>query len=1324
VWREFDSSKSTESTKQKLEFPIQSDSKNTIPVHFQSHSTEEVVKKGTANKGMNASAINWTVDFNLGEKTIENAVLTDDLPQGLTIDTSTIEVRKLDVLLNGTVKETNVVLDPATDYTANATTDGFEISFKNDLKDAYRVTYETQITGTNETTYTNSVKVTGKGQTLPLGSAGVPVKYSKPIEKVMADDGYNSNSQSITWEIRFNYNEQRIDENDASIKDTYNIADYPLVNEKDGFEVFKMEIDDDGEASTVGSKLVRGTDYEVELKSDGFELSFNYDVSNAYRIRYTTKSEKRVYGEVSVHNKVEMFDGKHDDETVGMDQVIFHKNNGTVNFKDKTIDWSMNLNDDEKPMDHIVIKDSFGANQGLTLVEGSVKIGGLAEGSNKDFSVDPNPDSNEGFMITFHTPIMGKLVITYTTRFDSTIPNIDKIKQYKNTATLTWDDDEKTDNSIEDTGYAETDNYTTDNGKKTGEYDAITKEITWTIDFNYNNNVINHPVIRDSYTGEQTFDIEQLKVYHLNIKGGSNDVESGDPIPKSEYDVDYTKINGEINGFELKFNHPISSAYRIIYKTSLKNHPVVAEYINDASLRDGANNTETLFKQTATVKPKDGGKYIIKTGKQGVGADVDFATWKVEINNSQSHVDAGAKLTDDLSTNQILVQNSFVLYKTKVDSKGNLSKSDIVDEEDYELDVKGNTFTLTFKKPLERAFILEYKSFINANHGESVTNKAQFEGHSSVIVDKTENKQIYVNFSGAGGTGTIPKGNLAVIKVDADDTNTLLPGAKFGLFDTTGKTLIQTVETDGTGKAVFENIKYKEYLLRELSAPKGYLFDREYKDGKKVTLSSQDQEITIENTKGVWDFELTKVDKDTGKVLEGAHFKLQLKNDDGVYEDVSEYADEVTLFDGTISYKNLVKGGEYQVIETVAPRGYKLNSTPYLFKIDENQSMTKKHKVENEINVGLVELLKFDEITKKAIAGVVFKLMDFAGVLIQSGLVTDEDGKIVVSDLKAGKYQFVEDTAHPDYVLDQTPVDFEIVDDGVTVNVEKSNKQIPGSVKLTKVENGRPSIKLEGAKFNLLDELNNIVVDSNGSKLEGLITDQNGEIVVTDLRPGIYYFEETLAPRGYTIQTKLTEFEVVKDEETLVTIENKRYVPGGGGGWVPPVDPKPTPEPEPTPSPEPSPEPTPSPEPSPTPDPGTSPKPGPEPKVEKEKTKVDKPIDKKTDVPKGGKARVGEDPNHGTVEVKPDGKWKYTPDKGYKGKDSFTIIVTDKDGNEEEVLVEIDIDGVPRDGVNAEADGKTLPKTGEDSHLPIQIAGAGLVMLGAFFLVRRKALRK
>ncbi|WP_052131617.1 MSCRAMM family protein, partial [Planococcus sp. CAU13] len=134
-------------------------------------------------------------------------------------------------------------------------------------------------------------------------------------------------------------------------------------------------------------------------------------------------------------------------------------------------------------------------------------------------------------------------------------------------------------------------------------------------------------------------------------------------------------------------------------------------------------------------------------------------------------------------------------------------------------------------------------------------------------------------------------------------------------------------------------------------------------------------------------------------------------------------------------------------VETTAPFGYELDSTPIPFTIEFAQETQVQLTAQNIIIPGAVELLKVDTNNPdRVLAGAVFKLLDAQGSLLQDKLVTNSEGKIFVDELVPGEYQFVETKAPSRYRLDRTPVDFEIVlGQTETLEVTKTNRRyFPG----------------------------------------------------------------------------------------------------------------------------------------------------------------------------------------------------------------------------------------------------------------------------------------
>lgn len=73
--------------------------------------------------------------------------------------------------------------------------------------------------------------------------------------------------------------------------------------------------------------------------------------------------------------------------------------------------------------------------------------------------------------------------------------------------------------------------------------------------------------------------------------------------------------------------------------------------------------------------------------------------------------------------------------------------------------------------------------------------------------------------------------------------------------------------------------------------------------------------------------------------------------------------------------------------------------------------------------------------------------------------------------------------------------------------------------------------RLEGIKFSLLDKDKNIVE-------ENLVTDENGEIHLSNMIPGTYYLKETETLENYNLYTDLIEINLDLNEEFQVTVNN------------------------------------------------------------------------------------------------------------------------------------------------------------------------------------------
>ncbi|MGG0152473.1 SpaA isopeptide-forming pilin-related protein [Bacillus mycoides] len=367
----------------------------------------------------------------------------------------------------------------------------------------------------------------------------------------------------------------------------------------------------------------------------------------------------------------------------------------------------------------------------------------------------------------------------------------------------------------------------------------------------------------------------------------------------------------------------------------------------------------------------------------------------------------------------------------------------------------------------------------------------------------------------------LDKGSVEITKVDKE-SGAILAGVTFEVQDEKGK-VVTKVTTDQDGKAKISDLSVGKYKLVEKESLPGYKkltepVSFEIKKGMTKVLS-----LKVENElldKG--SVEITKVDKESGTVLEGVTFEVQDEKGKVVTEVTTDKEGKVKISDLSV--------GKYKLVEKESLPGYKKLTEPVSFEIKKGMTEVLSLKVENELlDKGSVEIKKVDKDSQKVLEGVVFEVQDEQGKVVTE-VKTDKEGKAKISDLSVGKYKLVEKESLPGYKKLTEPVSFEIKK-GMTevLSLKVENEQLDkGSVEITKMAAESKNI-LAGAVFEVHDEKGKIVAR--------VTTDKDGKATVSDLSVGNYTLVEVEAPKGYEKLTNPIPFEITKGMISSVQLE-------------------------------------------------------------------------------------------------------------------------------------------------------------------------------------------
>ncbi|MBQ0140633.1 MAG: LPXTG cell wall anchor domain-containing protein [Kurthia sp.] len=878
-------------------------------------------KKGELDKAQNSQKAIWTIDVNKKLEQLNEIVINDTIPKGLTLDSTSIKVYELNMKLDGSSNLGPLVSSSFT---------SFPITLTNGKK-AYRIVYETKFDEQENKKYENKATMTSGEVTVPA-TASVTTSYTEQLTKKYTE--FDSSTKVVTWEIHYNKRGNTISAADAYFDDTFTSGPMEYV---DGS--ITVEELNNGNWSSVPSSMY---DLTKRIGSPaGFKLQFKNEVTKEYRIKYKTKVNSNFNKNEVLKNKVSTVDAEVEAE-LKIKNVNMNKKHNGMDYEKNEVSWTIDIfaSKDKVIESGAILTDVY--NEPYTrmnLIKESLVItmGTTVLVENTDYTFISNDEN--GFKIEFLRNLTENVVLKYKTIPDSTTssykpPGINasdpSVIVHYNTAEFKGNTTTGVAINSTDSDYIYAGKYAQTNGYKNGSYNYADKQFIWNIGINYIKEKVNNLVVEDfSPQGLQVIK-DSIEIYTLDLSDSNN---GGNPGVKNKkftnFKVEESVKDGQPS-FKIIFLEPVQDAFLITYKSFDADGVIEANYTNKAVV-SGSKRPGNF---TATVPVVNGGKYTAKSGKQ---VD-DVINWTVKYNFTQSTL-SNAKLVDEPSDNQMVLKDSFHVYQAIASTKndGDFTKGNEIPATDYRVDIATDgSFKLNFVNDISSAYFIEYQSYINASPGDTLINKVWAEATEKSTVDTPSTEAVKVVKTNAFGSGTGEVGSLTVQKVDTFDQTKALENVEFELWTLDGngdkKHKIKENATDKDGKIVFSKLLYKEYLLQEVKAAKGYTIT--LTGETKTEVNGANQTLLIKNMpdKTVGKLIIKKVDAaNLAELLAGAKFDLIDAKGNAIFTGLTTNASgliekNVQLELALDSDGNpLSTSNDFTLVETDAPKGYKID---------------------------------------------------------------------------------------------------------------------------------------------------------------------------------------------------------------------------------------------------------------------------------------------------------------------------------------------------------------------------------------------------------------
>lgn len=569
------------------------------------------------------------------------------------------------------------------------------------------------------------------------------------------------------------------------------------------------------------------------------------------------------------------------------------------------------------------------------------------------------------------------------------------------------------------------------------------------------------------------------------------------------------------------------------------------------------------FKTTGGVSASVSGNKLTLTSTSPVNDAVTFNSAKSmpSVGNTTLIPYGDATLQDVITGVENDADPIRAYFKVKT-SSGNLKlvkTSEDGNVANIEFTVKGDGYSQTVKTNSKGEF--ELTDLVPGKYTVTEHTPTEYAEQKSKTVNVESGKTATVSFS-----NVLKKWNLTVTKTDAETKSAqgdaTLAGAVYGIYNN-GK-LVDKYTTDKNGS--FTTSYYicgDNWTLKEIDPSEGYLLDEtEYHIGaeaKKYTLENNSVSIGVTEDILKGKIAIIKHTDDGSTKIEtpekGAEFQVYLKSS-GSYTKAKESERDNLICDeyGFAETKDLPYG-TYTVHQT---KGW--NGTEFIADFDvfiSENNKTYKYLINNASLESYVKIVKVDSETGKQIpyAGAGFQIYNLDGKLVTmtytypevttiDTFYTNSEGYLITPEsLPYSKgYSVVEVQAPYGYILDSTPVYFDITAENTT---EENGVTIVKTEKKNTPQKGTITVEKTGEIFSNVTAVGGGYTDENGNDVT-LPTIYQPEYSISGLSGAVFeiYADEDITTPDGTVRAKKDELVATLKTNTKGTATSKQLYLG------------------------------------------------------------------------------------------------------------------------------------------------------------------------------------